>query len=62
MKHLKKTRRRLTKKYRCVRVNYRNKKLTRKNMYKRKGGGTIVPPGLPLVIDKSNIMYTCTPV
>lgn len=57
----KSSRRKFTKKYRCVRINLKNKRGTRRNRYKR-GGGTIVPPGLPMVIDKSNVMYTCTPV
>jgi hypothetical protein len=42
-----------TKKYRCV-------KLTRRNRYK--GGSSVTPPALPLVIDKNNIMYSCMPV
>lgn len=46
-----------SKKYRCVKLTRRNKK------YK---GGAAVPNssgvGLPMVIDKNNIAYSCTPV
>ena len=55
------SKRKLTQKYKCIRINLRTKKYTRRNRYK-KGGATTVPPGLPILIDKSNVMYTCTPI
>jgi hypothetical protein len=54
----KKTRR---KKYKCVKINI--KKKTRKH----KGGATTYVPStsnvtLPIVIDKNQVTYSCTPV
>ena len=53
-KHTKKNKKhkKNTKKYRCVKLTRRNKKY--------KGGATT--QGLPMVIDKNNIAYSCTPV
>lgn len=57
MRHLKKrTKIKLTKRY--VKLSHKNKKTRRSKKYT--GGATSTT--LPMMIDKNNIAYTCTPV
>jgi hypothetical protein len=43
-------------KYKCVKLRSKTKKY--------RGGATSIPPTatLPMIIDKNNVMYTCTPM
>jgi hypothetical protein len=54
-KHSRKMR---NKKYKCVKLTRRNKKY--------RGGATPIPSSanvsLPMVIDKNNVAYSCTPI